>query len=98
MITTFISNNHENKNRLIQTMKKSLTTAAAEFCVIDNRLFALLQGDGFQCLADAIYGAGRALGTLAPVGSILPNRTAVNLFLRSASSPVYFVFIFSDQP
>ncbi|CAF4550224.1 unnamed protein product, partial [Rotaria sp. Silwood2] len=55
-----------------------LITAAAEFCAIDNRPFSLIQGNGFQHLANAMYGAGRALSAFTPIESLLPDRTTIS--------------------
>jgi len=80
LITTFMSNNNVNNERLIRMIKKNLITAAAEFCAIDNRSSSSLQGDGFKRLADALYAAGRALNTLIPVELIIPDRTTVGFY------------------
>ncbi|CAF3203692.1 unnamed protein product [Rotaria sp. Silwood2] len=75
LLTKFMSSNNGNNERLIRMIKKDLITAAAEFCAIDNRPFSLIQGNGFQHLANAMYGAGRALSAFTPIESLLPDRT-----------------------
>ncbi|CAF1482810.1 unnamed protein product [Rotaria sp. Silwood1] len=78
LVTKFMSSNNGNNERLIRMIKKNLITAAAEFCAIDNRPFSLIQGNGFQHLANAIYGARRALSAFNPIESLLPDRTTIS--------------------
>jgi hypothetical protein len=59
-------------------IKLSITKACTEFCALDGRAFALVEGDGFQKLAKTLLDTGRSLHKSSfTVSDLLPHPTTV---------------------
>ena len=59
-------------------VKLAITKACTEFCALDGRAFALIEGDGFEKLAKALLDTGRSLHKSSfTVKDLLPHPTTV---------------------
>ena len=61
-------------------IKQKITTAAAEFVVLDNRPFHLLSGGGFSNFAKTVFDVGKSMYNMPNINieNLLPHPTTVS--------------------
>lgn len=87
-----------NEVQVPRQIKLSVTQACTEFCALDARAFAVVQGDGFHNLANALFDAGRRCHKSSiKIKDILPHSTTVRIVKYSGGLIILFNLLFSDQ-
>lgn len=60
----------------VTACKRRLTDAAVQFCALDQRPYAIVEGKGFQIMAQALMDVRRDIGSV-DVASVLPSAVTV---------------------